>query len=104
MRYPIYALLLVLLLSSPASARQDDGEAATTDLARENYRQILELSEDDPALHVEVLRRLGDLELDAAEASQLDENIESIDLTAFDNAVSLYRQLLETYPARGGCR
>ena len=117
MRHSVGLLIAALLMASPASAGQPEArdpvgnldgqsietppgnpDAETIDQARENYREILDLASNDPALHVEVLRRLGDLELDAAEASQLDANAETLDLSGFDNAVELYQQLLESYP------
>jgi TolA-binding protein len=82
------------------SAEMPPGEQTTEaiDLARENYRQILDLASNDPALQVEILRRLADLELDAAEAAQIDADNEALDLSAFDKAVTLYQQVLESYP------
>jgi TolA-binding protein len=71
----------------------------SSDLAREGYRDFLELVTDDPSLSAEAMRRLGDLELEAAEAAQLAENIDSLEHANFDNAVSLYQQLLEAYPS-----
>ncbi len=53
---------------------------------------------DDPELRAEAMRRLGDLELEANEADQLAENIDSLDSSGYDSAVSLYQQLLEAYP------
>jgi TolA-binding protein len=44
------------------------------------------------------MRRLGDLELEATEAEQLATNIESIDNSGYDSAVTLYQRLLESYP------
>ena len=70
----------------------------STDLARDNYRAFLDLVSDDPSLSAEALRRLGDLELEATEAAQLAENIDSLDMTSFENAVGMYRRLLEAYP------
>ncbi len=67
-------------------------------LARESYRDFLDLVSDDPELRAEAMRRLGDLELEATEADQLAENIEAIDAQSFDNAVELYQRLLEAYP------
>ena len=71
----------------------------SSDLARENYRAFLDLMSEDPELRAEALRRLGDLELEATEASQLAENIESLDSSGYDSAVGLYQKLLESYPA-----
>ncbi len=53
---------------------------------------------DDPELRAEAMRRLGDLELEANEAGELVENIESLDAARYDSAVNLYQQLLEAYP------
>jgi len=70
----------------------------SSDLARDNYREFLDLVADDPSLSAEAMRRLGDLELEASEAAQLAENIESLGNASYDNAVSLYQRLLEAYP------
>ncbi len=67
-------------------------------LARDNYREFLDLVADDPSLSAEAMRRLGDLELEASEAAQLAENIDSLEKTSYDNAVTLYQRLLEAYP------
>ncbi len=70
----------------------------STDLARENYRAFLDLVSDDPELRAEAMRRLGDLELEATEAEQLQQNIDALDTTGYNSAVGLYQQLLEAYP------
>jgi TolA-binding protein len=70
----------------------------SSDLARDNYRAFLGLVSDDPVLRAEAMRRLGDLELEATEAQQLMENIDALEQASYDNAVSLYQQLLESYP------
>ncbi len=70
----------------------------STDKARDNYRAFLDLVSDDPELRAEAMRRLGDLELDASEEEQLVQNIDALDSSAYESAVSLFRQLLETYP------
>jgi len=110
------SLLTAGLMASPASASVDEKDTikslenksvevrpgkiilGSSELARNSYRDFLELVSDDPELRAEALRRLGDLELEATEASQLTENIESLDPHGFDNAVGLYQQLLEAYP------
>jgi TolA-binding protein len=66
--------------------------------ARESYRDFLDLVSGDPELRAEAMRRLGDLELEATEASQLEANVDALDVRAFDNAVELYQTLLEAYP------
>ena len=70
----------------------------SSDLARDNYREFLDLVTDDPSLSAEAMRRLGDLELEASEAAQLAENIEGLEKMSYGNAVSLYQRLLEAYP------
>ena len=70
----------------------------SSELARQSYRDFLDLVSSDPELQAEALRRLGDLELESIEAQQLAENIEALDSQGFDNAVSLYQRLLEAYP------
>ncbi|MGB5625446.1 MAG: tetratricopeptide repeat protein, partial [Woeseiaceae bacterium] len=70
----------------------------SSDLARDNYRAFLDLVTDDPELRAEAMRRLGDLELESTEADELAQNIELLETTGYDNAVSLYQQLLEAYP------
>ena len=68
-------------------------------LARDNYREFLDLVADDPSLSAEAMRRLGDLELEASEAAQLAENIDNLENASYDNAVTLYQRLLEAYPS-----
>ena len=70
----------------------------SSELARESYRDFLDLVSNDPELRAEAMRRLGDLELEATEAGQLAENIETLDPHSFDNSVGLYQKLLESYP------
>lgn len=70
----------------------------SSELARESYRDFLDLVSNDPELRAEAMRRLGDLELEATEAGQLADNIEALDPHGFDNAVDLYQKLLEAYP------
>ena len=71
----------------------------SSDLARDSYRAFLDLVTDDPELRAEAMRRLGDLELEATEAEQLADNIEALDTSEFDSAVTLFQRLLEAYPA-----
>ena len=70
----------------------------SSDLARDNYREFLDLVSDDPELRAEAMRRLGDLELEATEAEQLTQNIEFLGGPGYNNAADLYQQLLEAYP------
>lgn len=114
--YLALLLLAVALLGSQAEARVKDKDTIksleketvevrkgkivldSSELARESYRDFLDLVSDDPELRAEAMRRLGDLELEATEAGQLVENIEALDAHGFDNAVGLYQTLLEAYP------
>jgi TolA-binding protein len=112
-------LALLVLVALPALAladRIDDSETlasleeneveirkgnvivGSTELARNQYRQFLDLVSEDPELRAEAMRRLGDLELDATEAEQLATNIDTLNHASFNNAVQLYQQLLEAYP------
>jgi tetratricopeptide (TPR) repeat protein len=70
----------------------------SSDKARENYREFLDLVSDDPELRAEAMRRLADLELEASEAQQLRDNIDALDTAAYESATSLFHQLLEAYP------
>jgi TolA-binding protein len=70
----------------------------STDKARNNYRAFLDLVSDDPQLRAEAMRRLGDLELESTEAMQLTENVDALNHAGYESAVSLFHQLLETYP------
>ena len=66
-------------------------------LARENYREFLDLVSDDPELRAEAMRRLGDLELEATEAEQLTRNVDDLG-AGYNGAADLFQQLLEAYP------
>ena len=70
----------------------------STAMARDNYQAFLDLVSDDPDLRAEAMRRLADLELEATEVQQLASNIEALDTTRFESAVSLFLELLEAYP------
>ena len=70
----------------------------SSEMARDNYRAFLDLVSDDPDLRAEAMRRLADLELEASEAQQLTSNVDALGLAGHASAVSLFRNLLETYP------
>lgn len=72
--------------------------AGSTEKARDNYRAFLDLVSDNPELRAEAMRRLADLELEAAESEQLARNLEQLDQDYSDSAVGLFHQLLEAYP------
>ena len=115
-RHYLLLSLLVLVLAPPVAARVKEENTIkslekktvavrpgkiildSSELARQGYRDFLDLVSDDPELRAEAMRRLGDLELDASEADQLAANIDAIDAQGFDNAVDLYQRLLEAYP------
>ncbi|HEY5622617.1 MAG TPA: tetratricopeptide repeat protein, partial [Gammaproteobacteria bacterium] len=65
--------------------------------AIESYRLFLDLASVDPELQAEGMRRLADLQLEAAEIEQLQQNLRALE-TDFYDAVQLYESLLETYP------
>lgn len=71
---------------------------ASSTLARDNYRQFLDLVSDDPDLRAEAMRRLADLELEASEAVELADNIGSLKGETYGSAVTLFQALLEAYP------
>lgn len=115
-RHIALTLLAAAFVASPADARVKESETIksledktvevrpgrivldSSELARESYRDFLDLVSDDPELRAEAMRRLGDLELEAIETEQLAENIEALDSHGFDNAVELYLTLLQAYP------
>ena len=117
-RVALFLLLIGVSLSMAPRARADveigdtieslDGKEVeirpgkvivhSKDLARDNYREFLELAVDDPDQRAEAMRRLGDLELDATEEAQLVENIEDMDSSGYNSAVQMYEQLLEEFP------
>nr|MBP6514874.1 tetratricopeptide repeat protein [Steroidobacteraceae bacterium] len=72
------------------------GESVTRDDARTRalYRQLLELENGDPALRLEALRRLADLELEAG-SEQL---AEGVGAASTREAITLYGKLLEQSP------
>jgi TolA-binding protein len=66
--------------------------------AREQYRIFLELSVDNPELQMEAMRRLGDLNLSAAEKAQFDGVDGGVDQGFYAEAASLYLALLNSNP------
>jgi cellulose synthase operon protein C len=71
--------------------------AGSASKARDNYREFLDLVSADPALRAEAMRRLADLELEAAQARQLDGAPGSA-RQEFEDAIALFQELLEAYP------
>jgi len=64
--------------------------------AMESYRAFLDLASDDPALKAEAMRRLADLQLDTADAEQLQSNVQSLGVVG--STIEMYQKLLQTYP------
>ena len=71
--------------------------AGSQERAIESYRLLLDLASLDPALQAEAMRRLADLQLEAAEVEQLQQNLQALG-DDFDGAVHLYERLLASYP------
>ncbi len=114
----LFAVAGLLLAPAPAAADRDRKDEPTirdlgngrykvrpgrviersNDKARDNYRAFLDLVGDDPELRAEAMRRLADLELESVEAEQLAANADGLGGDSYGGAVSLFRQLLETYP------
>jgi TolA-binding protein len=65
--------------------------------AIESYRSFLDLASDDPLLRAEAMRRLADLELDSAEADELQRNVQSLG-GGVGGTIEMYEKLLRTYP------
>jgi len=80
----------------PPAPTVSDAEARAR--ARENYRLYLEMGEGDPARAAEALRRLADLELEAAESQALDSGADTLQAGVYAEAVSLYQRMLTQYP------
>ncbi len=76
------------------------GPAAPVDAAkvREAYRRFLELNAGDPAMRAEALRRLADLELEAAEAARGDGTGPATGGPETRAAIVLYERLLAEAP------
>ena len=109
LRHHLLLVLACALAASPVDARVKEKDTIkslekktvevrpgkiildSSELARQGYRDFLDLVSDDPELRAEAMRRLGDLELDATEADQLAENIDALDTGGFNNAVDLYQ-------------
>ncbi|HTQ35959.1 MAG TPA: tetratricopeptide repeat protein [Steroidobacteraceae bacterium] len=65
--------------------------------AMDNYRQLLELKDADPALQAEALRRLGDLSLEGGEQERQDAEVSRVD-PGGAAAIDLYTRLLREHP------
>jgi len=65
---------------------------------REAYRRFLELKAGDPSMRAEALRRLADLELEAADAARGDGASEAAGAIETRAAIALYEELLAQQP------
>lgn len=81
----------------PVEVRKDAQVPAGNSRAMDNYRRFLELSDTDPALRAEALRRLGDLNLETGELERMEKEVTQIDLAGAE-AITLYTTLLKAYP------
>jgi tetratricopeptide (TPR) repeat protein len=66
---------------------------------REAYRRFLELKAGDPAMRAEALRRLADLELEAAESARGDGATLAAGVMETRAAIALYEELLAQEPS-----
>ncbi len=83
------------VIAPPQRTELEEGDV---ERAIENYRQILELSPDDPVVRVEAQRRLADLQV---EVSELDPTAEDAGLVSTASSVALYEKLLAENPDSG---
>ncbi len=67
----------------------------------EQYRRYLELPEGDPETRLEAMRRLGDLNLEAGEAANIDDPAYAAAMAFHEDAIRLYEQLLDKYEGYG---
>ncbi len=85
------------LKSHPVEVHKDALASPSVEKAMENYRRFLELSNTDPKLRAEAMRRLADLNLDAGELTRMEQEVTAQDLQGAE-AVRLYTTLLKAYP------
>ncbi|HEV2285476.1 MAG TPA: tetratricopeptide repeat protein [Steroidobacteraceae bacterium] len=85
------------LKSRPVEVHKDAPASPSVEKAMENYRRFLELSNTDPKLRAEAMRRLADLNLDAGELTRMEQEVTAQDLQGAE-AIRLYTTLLKAYP------
>ncbi len=78
--------------------RTDKPVDAGSTKAMENYREFLKLETKDPQLRPEAMRRLGDLNLEAAEIERSERDQGGALSPQSSEAITLYTTLLESYP------
>ncbi|MFT3907664.1 MAG: tetratricopeptide repeat protein [Steroidobacteraceae bacterium] len=85
------------LATRQVEIRKDGPGGGTAGKAMESYQRFLELSNTDPKLRAEALRRLGDLNLEAGELDRMASEVTQIDQQGAE-AIKLYSTLLKAYP------
>jgi cellulose synthase operon protein C len=73
-------------------------DANSSDLARQNYQEFLNLERGDAALRAEAMRRLGDLKLEAGEVNRIEKELAQGSPLDTSDAIVLYTKLLAAYP------
>ena len=78
--------------------RTTDPVEASSDQARRNYEEFLNLQRGDAALRAEAMRRLGDLKLEAGEFDRIEKDLAQGSPLDTSDAILLYSKLLKAYP------
>jgi len=78
--------------------RSGDPVEASSDQARHNYEEFLNLERGDAALRAEAMRRLGDLKLEAGEFDRIEKDLAQGSPLDTSDAILLYSKLLKAYP------
>jgi cellulose synthase operon protein C len=73
-------------------------DADSSDRARRNYQEFLNLERGDAALRAEAMRRLGDLKLEAGELNRIEKELVQGSPLDTADAIVLYTKLLAAYP------
>ncbi len=66
--------------------------------ARAQYQKFLSLSSGHPGMRVEAVRRLADLNLEAAEEAQANNAAAALTEKFYEEAIVLYQELLDAFP------
>lgn len=85
------------LSARKVEVRKDSAVAASPAKAMESYRKFLELSNTDPKLRAEAMRRLADLSLESGELDRMASEVTQVDSQGAE-AIKLYSTLLKAYP------
>ncbi|MBS0373292.1 MAG: tetratricopeptide repeat protein [Proteobacteria bacterium] len=76
----------------------DTSADASSERARLNYQEFLNLERGDAALRAEAMRRLGDLKLEAGELNRIEKELAQGSPLDTSDAIVLYTKLLAAYP------